>query len=394
MHTSGSVEVTGEVDRGRYALPAALLALAGLAWAATVVLATSPAAMTMLPGQTSPGAAALFAALWLTMMVAMMFPAITPVALLFRTVQRRRGAQGAQAVPTGLFVGGYLAVWTAAGVGADLVYVGAQALGTRVTAGPSLVPYLGGTIVVLAGIYQLTPLKNACLAHCRSPLHLVMHGWREGRWGAVRMGATHGLFCLGCCWAIMAVLFVVGLMNLGWMLALSLLILAEKVAPRGVAIGRVVGALFLALGVLMALQPRVFPAAGLVPAGAMPSMSSQQGQPASQTTYRAKAGSYSVTLTIGPATGGGHGRAVQGVPRRLELHVTDAMGMALVGARVRIRLARAGVSTGGSRSVALSNGRGGAKDTAYSATIDLEPGLYMAAASVNGHTAAWRLRLR
>ncbi len=99
MPTSGSVEVTVEVDRGRDALPAALLALAGLAWAATVVLAASPAAMTMLPGQTSPGAAALFAALWLTMMVAMMFPAITPVVLLFRTVQRRRGAQGAQAVP-------------------------------------------------------------------------------------------------------------------------------------------------------------------------------------------------------------------------------------------------------------------------------------------------------
>src|ERR671923_89129 len=123
---------------------------------------------------------------------------------------------------------------------------------------------LVATLLVLAGLYQFTPLKNFCLKHCRSPLHFVMHGWRDGRMGAVRMGATHGLFCFGCCWGIMAVLFVVGLMNLGWMVALSLLIMAEKVAPRGVAIGRVVGGLFVALGMLMALQPGLFAAAGLV----------------------------------------------------------------------------------------------------------------------------------
>jgi hypothetical protein len=120
-----------------------------------------------------------------------------------------------------------------------------------------------GAIMILAGIYEFTPLKNACLRHCRSPLHLVMHGWREGYGGATRMGATHGLFCLGCCGGIMAVLFVVGLMNLGWMAALSLLILTEKLAPSGVAIGRLVGGLFIILGLLMALQPRLFPAGGM-----------------------------------------------------------------------------------------------------------------------------------
>src|SRR5207248_7973418 len=117
------------------------------------------------------------------------------------------------------------------------VYTAVQAVAARVHGGAWLVPYAGGAILVFAGLYQLTPLKNACLKHCRSPLHFVMHGWRDGRTGALAMGATHGVFCLGCCWGIMAVLFVVGLMNLGWMAGLSLLIIAEKLAPRGVAIG-------------------------------------------------------------------------------------------------------------------------------------------------------------
>ena len=181
----------------------------------------------------------------------------------FTSRQRQRGARGGPVVPAAVFVSGYLAVWLLAGLGADLAYTVAHALGARVPFGPEVAPYLGGAILVLAGLYQFTPLKNVCLTHSRSPLHVVMHGWRDGRGGAVRMGATHGLFCLGCCWGIMAVLFVVGLMNLGWMAALSLVIVAEKLAPRGVAIGRVVGGLFVALGVLMALRPGLFPAAGL-----------------------------------------------------------------------------------------------------------------------------------
>src|SRR5919199_628560 len=268
------------IDRGRRVLVATLLVLAALAWAATIALARSPAAMSVMPG--------------------MMLPAIVPVVLLFRTVQRQRGARGGPVPPVVAFVSGYLAVWLLAGLGADLAYPVAHALGARVPFGPNAAPYLGGAILVLAGLYQFTPLKNVCLKHCRSPLHFVMHGWRDGRMGAVRMGATHGLFCLGCCWGIMAVLFVVGLMNLGWMAALSLLIMAEKVAPRGVAIGRIVGGLFVALGVLMTLQPGLFPAAGLVSTGSM-EMGSMPVPAASLATYRAVAGPYALMLTIGPA---------------------------------------------------------------------------------------------
>jgi predicted metal-binding membrane protein len=190
--------------------------------------------------------------------------------LLFRTMQRQRGARGTPMVPTAAFVGGYLAVWTLAGIAADLTYMAAQAIGPRLHAGDGVVPVIGGTIVVLAGLYQFSPLKHVCLARCRSPFHMILHGWREGRLGALRMGASHGAYCLGCCWGIMAVLFVVGLMNLAWMAALSILIVAEKLAPRGAAMGRLVGIVFIALGVCVAVQPQRFPASGLQPSDATP----------------------------------------------------------------------------------------------------------------------------
>ena len=137
-------------DRGRRVLVSTLLVLAALAWAATIALARSPAAMSVMPGQAAPAAAALFAAMWLIMMAAMMLPAIVPVVLLFRTVQRQRGARGGPAVPAAVFVSGYLAVWLLAGLGADLAYTVAHALGARVPFGPWVAPYLGGAILVLA----------------------------------------------------------------------------------------------------------------------------------------------------------------------------------------------------------------------------------------------------
>jgi predicted metal-binding membrane protein len=235
--------------------------------------------MDAMPGRATFAGAAAFAGMWLLMMAAMMVPALTPVVLLFRTMQRGRAAHGSPAVPTAAFVGGYLVVWALAGIGADLAYYLARAAGDQLRAGSSAVPYLGGGIIVLAGLYQFSPLKHVCLAHCRSPFHIILHGWHEGRLGALRMGAAHGVFCLGCCWGIMAVLFVVGLMNLGWMAALSVLIAVEKLAPWGTPMSRLVGGLFIALGVLMAVQPRLFPASGLQPAGTMPMTQMTQTQP-------------------------------------------------------------------------------------------------------------------
>ena len=408
------------IDRGRRVLVATLLVLAALAWTATIALARSPAAMSVMPGQAAPAAAALFAGMWLVMMAAMMLPAIVPVVLLFRTVQRQRGARGGPVVPAAVFVSGYLAVWLLAGLGADLAYTVAHALGARVPFGPEVAPYLGGAILVLAGLYQFTPLKNVCLTHCRSPLHVVMHGWRDGRGGAVRMGATHGLFCLGCCWGIMAVLFVVGLMNLGWMATLSLVIVAEKLAPRGVALGRVVGGLFVALGVLMALRPGLFPAAGLASSGPM-AMGSMPVPAAGLATYRAVAGPYALTLAIGPPEAftsvslmtpadarRTHARTGEvmldgtmasampmgGMQRHLQLHVVDrAMGMAVTGAHVTMRVLGRTTPMGMLHPARIHDVQEGRQDLHYGVNLKVDRGLYVVRVWVHGHPATFRVHI-
>ncbi len=403
-------------DRGWRAFLATIALLTGLAWAATILVARSPVAMSAMPGQATPLAAALFAGMWLVMMAAMMLPAITPVVLLFRNVQRQRGASGRPAVPTAIFVAGYLAVWLLAGLAADLVYTLAQAVGARIPTGTNAVPYVGGAIVILAGIYQFTPLKNACLRHCRSPLHLVMHGWREGYGGATRMGATHGLFCLGCCGGIMAVLFVVGLMNLGWMAALSLLILTEKLAPRGVAIGRLVGGLFIVLGLLMALQPRLFPAGGLTTTGGGMAMTSMSAAPAiGPITYRVPDGPYALTLAIGPAeqmltpaeahrTHPHAGEVILdgampdtmpmgAMQRHLELRALDrAMGMAVTNAHVTVSVQGSGAPMGTLTLMRMYGVKEGMKDLHYGLNVSLPKGVYLVRVRVNGHGAAVRVR--
>jgi len=179
----------------------------------------------------------LFIVTWLVMMIAMMFPATAPVVLLFDRWRRKRHKTP---VSTLGFVLGYLVVWTTAGL---LVYLAMLAIETRVDSSTTAVR-LGGAVLVAAGLYQLTPLKAVCLTRCRSPLGLVMEHAQElarGMRGPLRVGMSHGAYCLGCCWALMAVLVVLGLMNLGWMAAVSALILVEKVLPGGPVLGRVIG---------------------------------------------------------------------------------------------------------------------------------------------------------
>jgi predicted metal-binding membrane protein len=197
---------------------------------------------------------ATFLVAWVVMMAAMMFPAAAPMFLLFRKVHAQRKAAGGAFVPTWVFAAGYLLVWTIVGiltwilvqVGSDLV--GRLDAGDRQTWAPL---GLGATLVV-AGLYQLTPLKRVCLDHCRTPLTFVMQHWREGYWGALRMGVVHGAYCLGCCWALFAVLVAAGVMSLAWMALLTLVIFAEKVLPVGRRASAAVGLTFLALGVLVA----------------------------------------------------------------------------------------------------------------------------------------------
>jgi predicted metal-binding membrane protein len=208
-----------------------LLALAAAAWY-LVVASLGPMAMMEL-------SVPVYMATWLTMMVAMMFPAVAPVVATFARVAHARN-ETSKTVPA--FVVGYLGVWTAAGLIPLTLYLSSRGMVAGMSTSPPGVIAIGA-VLFLAGAYQFTPWKATCLRACRSPLGLVMnHDFRTGAAGAFRAGASHGAFCLGCCWALMAVLVVVGLMSLPLMAALSVLFIAEKNWRHGAGLSRVAGA--------------------------------------------------------------------------------------------------------------------------------------------------------
>jgi predicted metal-binding membrane protein len=234
---------------------AVLLILAAGAWAATVAFARGMAGM---PGTMGLGVAA-FVPVWTLMMAAMMLPSVTPTATLYaKTVQRHRAARIA-----GL-VAGYLAVWAAAGLPAyGLAWLTGWLTGTHATAAH----IMAVAVFAVCGIYQLSSLKDRCLAHCRSPLGLLLHyGSYRGRLRDLRVGAHHGGYCLGCCWALMVILIAVGVMNVAAMAGLAAVVLTEKVSPRGPAIGRLAGAAALALAVATIWLPWLAPGLHAAPA--------------------------------------------------------------------------------------------------------------------------------
>ena len=195
-----------------------------------------------------------FVVAWAVMMAAMMFPAAAPVLLLFRTVTAKRRGRARALAMTWVFAGGYLLVWTAVG-GATwlLVQLGSEVAGRLTSASrDTWAPLALGATLLVAGLYQFTPLKHMCLRQCQSPMGFLMTRWRDGGYGALRLGAVHGAYCLGCCWAIFAVLVAAGVMSLAWMLLLTLVVFAEKVAPLGRRAPRVIGTAFMVLGVLVA----------------------------------------------------------------------------------------------------------------------------------------------
>jgi predicted metal-binding membrane protein len=195
---------------------------------------------------------AAFVPVWTLMMAAMMLPSVTPTATLYaKTMQRNRTARIA-----GL-VAGYLAVWAAAGLPAyGLAWVAGWLSGTHATAAR----IMAVAVFAVCGIYQLSNLKDRCLAHCRSPLGLLLHyGSYRGRLRDLRVGAHHGGYCLGCCWALMVILIAVGVMNVAAMVGLAAVVLAEKVSPQGPAIGRLAGAAALALAVAIIWLPWLAP---------------------------------------------------------------------------------------------------------------------------------------
>lgn len=190
-------------------------------------------------------------AMWAVMMVGMMLPSAAPIILLVATIGRKRRAGGGRAVPTPVFVLGYLLVWGGFSLAAGLAQWGLHAAALLSPAMAATSPLLGGLLLVAAGVYQLTPLKEACLAHCRSPFGFLMTEWREGPGGALRMGLRHGSYCLGCCWMLMALLFVTGVMNLVWVAAITAFVLLEKIAPGGRVIGRAASWALIAGGLLV-----------------------------------------------------------------------------------------------------------------------------------------------
>jgi predicted metal-binding membrane protein len=195
----------------------------------------------MQPMAWTMGTAVLMFFMWWIMMIAMMLPSAAPMILLFATVNRKGAERGHPYVPTSVFAAGYLAMWGAYGVIATALLWGLERTGllSSMMASTSLI--LGGVLLIAAGAWQLTPLKQACLKHCRSPLHFMTHRWRKGCLGALRMGFEHGAFCLGCCWFLMGLLFYGGVMNLYWIAGLALFVLLEKTIPAGHWLGRVSG---------------------------------------------------------------------------------------------------------------------------------------------------------
>jgi predicted metal-binding membrane protein len=247
-------------SRIRGALIGALLALAALAW---LVVARRMDGMDGGPG-TDPGTLAFYTLSWVVMMAAMMFPSIVPMVLAFSSIQQRRRARGAvqESVSTSVFVAGYIGSWTVFGLAAYAAFTSVRSLSIGALSWSHDGRYLAGGVLVAAAIYQLTPAKDACLRRCRSPLDFVLEHWREGQLGALRMGAIHGSWCVGCCWMLMAALFALGLMSIAWMIVLAAAIAAEKLLPSPRTTKHVIAAALAALGIAVFASPGNVP--GLV----------------------------------------------------------------------------------------------------------------------------------
>jgi predicted metal-binding membrane protein len=237
--------------RVRLGLVAALFALAGVGWWWT---ARQMRGMDQGPW-TGLGGLGWFLGVWLVMMAAMMFPSVAPTIALYSRMTKQRSPLSPL-----LFTAGYLVTWTGAGLGAFGLAAVLGRIPGDVFAWDRAGRWVAGATLVVAALYELTPLKDACLSRCRSPLGFLLGAWRDGRRGALRMGAEHGAWCVGCCWALMASLFALGVMSLTWMAFVAGLIAIEKTLPwrRVATYGTAV--VLLALGVLLLAAPQAIPA--------------------------------------------------------------------------------------------------------------------------------------
>ena len=250
------------MSRARAGILLGLVALTVAAWA-WVLLGDDGHSATPTMGLGAP----LFLAVWIAMMVATMFPAVTPMILIFARIGATRRTSGRVFVPTWLFVGGYLLVWTALGAVAYTAALGAEALAAHVDVLARNAALVGGALIVVAGAFQFSRLKDRCLSACRSPLAFVVQHWRDGRLGAVRMGVRHGWHCAGCCWALMMLMFPLGVMNIVALAGVTALVYAEKVLPHARGVRQVAGALLIAYGLLVIVDPSLLPGSTMHHAG-------------------------------------------------------------------------------------------------------------------------------
>lgn len=236
-----------------------LTSLLGLAAAAWGVLIWQSAAMDDDMSLTMGMSAPLFIALWVAMMVAIMYTTAAPMILSFARIHRGRQSRGDPFIPTWIFAGSYMALWSATGVVAYAMAVGGDELANQSGWVMDNAPRLGGVLLVAAGLYQLTPIKNVCLNKCRTPMSFLMNSWREGVSGAFRMGLEHGAYCLGCCWLLFLILFPLGMMNIAVLALIALLIFAEKVAPLGRQIATAAAVALVAYGAVVIFVPSSLP---------------------------------------------------------------------------------------------------------------------------------------
>ena len=245
-------------DALQLGLIAALIGLAALAW---VLTRETMAGMDMGPGS-DLGSLSFYVGAWVVMMAAMMFPSIAPMVRTYALIERnRRGSRAIAERSAAIvaFLAGYLLTWTAFGLTAYAIFELGRELDIAAFSWERGGPYLAGGVILAAALYQLTPLKRACLNRCRSPLDFLTERWHDGVGGALRLGLEHGAWCVGCCWALMAVLFALGAMSVGWMAFVAALIAIEKLATWKTAANRAIAVILVVLGLAVMIVPERVP---------------------------------------------------------------------------------------------------------------------------------------
>ncbi|SHG34280.1 DUF2182 domain-containing protein [Bradyrhizobium erythrophlei] len=240
--------------RDRLIVVVGVAGVVALAWVYLVAGAGIDMSMADMPMEPMPWStfyAALLFTMWWVMMIAMMVPSAAPMVLLFTAIKRKQGASVSPSIEAWVFLSGYLLIWAGFSLVAVLAQWGLERAGLLSMAMASTSAPLGGVILLAAGLYQFTPVKSACLRYCQSPVLFLSRHWRPGAVGALRMGLRHGSYCLGCCWFLMALLFVSGIMNLVWIAGIALYVACEKLLPLGRGLSRAAGVALIVSGTIV-----------------------------------------------------------------------------------------------------------------------------------------------